>query len=398
VCCILLWRLRNTNRYASYNPLSKCCCWPEPDKGNSTRIRKSSLPEELCRRFSLDEIKTATHNFHKELIIGVGGFGNVFKGLIDEGTLTVAIKRLNPESKQGFHEFRTEIEMLSLLRHVHLVSLIGFCNEEGEMILVYDYMTKGTLRHHLYETPNHPLSWNQRLKICIGAASGLDYLHTGVKPPVIHRDVKTTNILLDEKWVAKISDFGLSKTGQDNTAVSTFVKGTWGYLDPDYARSRQLTERSDVYSFGVVLFEVLCARKALDKKIETEQWHLASWARKCIDKKTISGIIDPYLKGKIAPECFKVYVAVAESCVHDQTIQRPAMKDVMEKLKFALELQEYADAAKEKINPGGEHSYPEVVSFSVPWNNNVYSGHMIETGSGTGLTTTNTGLTCIPKS
>jgi hypothetical protein len=138
VCCMLLWKLRKTNRYASYYPRSKCWCWPEPDKGKSTRARASSLPEELCRHFSLDEIKTATHNFHEELIIGVDGFGYVYKGFIDEGTMTVAIKRLNPESKQGLREFLTEIEMLSLLHHVHLVCLIEFCNEEGEMILVYE--------------------------------------------------------------------------------------------------------------------------------------------------------------------------------------------------------------------------------------------------------------------
>jgi serine/threonine protein kinase len=401
VCCMILWKLRMPKRYASYYPLSKCWCWcwPEPDKGKSTRTRASSLPEELCRHFTLEEIKTATNNFHEELIIGVGGFGNVYKGIIDEGTMTVAIKRLNPESKQGLREFLTEIEMLSLLRHVHLVSLIGFCNEEGEMILVYEYMTNGTLRHHLYETQDDPLSWIQRLKICVGAASGLNYLHTGVKQPIIHRDVKSNNILLDEKWEAKVSDFGLSKMGQDNTAVSTVVKGTWGYLDPDYARRQQLTDKSDVYSFGVVLFEVLCARKALDQKLGTEQCHLANWARKCIERGTIGEIIDPYLNGKIAPESFNVYVGVAESCVRDQVNQRPMMNDVMEKLRFALELQNYAD---EKINLNCKRSYPEILSFSVvgtigvPRNNNIYSEHLLETDStGTGLTTTNnTGLTC----
>jgi hypothetical protein len=155
-----------------------------------------------------------------------------------------------------------------------------------------------------------------------------------------------------------------------------------------------------VYSFGVVLFEVLCARKALDKKVETEQWHLANWARKCIERETIGGIIDPNLKGKIAPQCFKVYVEVAESCVRDQAIQRPTMNDVMKKLMFALELQENADVAKEKINPGGEHSYPEIGSFrlvgttsTVPRDNNVYSEHMLETDSETGTEPTTTGLT-----
>jgi serine/threonine protein kinase len=166
-------------------------------------------------------------------------------------------------------------------------------------------VTNGTLRHHLYETQDDPLSWIQRLKICVGAASGLTYLHTGVKQPFIHRDVKFDNILLDE---AKVSDFRLSKTSQDNTAVITVVKGTWGYFDPDYRRRQQLTGKSDVYSFGVVLFEVLCTRKALDQKLGTEQCHLASWARKCIEKGTIGEIIDPYLKGNIALESFNVYV------------------------------------------------------------------------------------------
>ncbi|XP_050279677.1 receptor-like protein kinase FERONIA isoform X1 [Quercus robur] len=377
VCFMVLCKLKKTERYGSYHPLAKWWCWfrPDPYKREFSRRTASSLPGELCRYFSLDEIKTATNNFNEDLIVGVGGFGNVYKGLIEQGNIVVAIKRMKQESRQGAREFMTEIEMLSKLRHVHLVSLIGYCNDESEMILVYEYMTNGTLRHHLYDTPNDPLTWKQRLQICIGAARGLHYLHTCTKHPIIHRDVKTTNILLDEKWVSKVSDFGLSKMGSDNTAVSTLVKGTWGYLDPDYARRQQLTEKSDVYSFGVVMFEVLCARKALNQRLQEEERNLASWARKCIERGTIGEIIDPYLTNKIALECFKVYVELAESCVSDHGIERPTMNDVMEKLEFALELQEYAEATKDTDS--------EVVSFR---------GQVLESTSGTELSTISTGL------
>ena len=365
VCCMVLWKLSKSRHYGSYYPLSKCWGWGDPYKGKSSRTKASSLPDEVCRHFSLEDIRIATHNFNEELIIGRGGFGNVYKGFIDDGTMIVAIKRLNPESRQGAREFKTEIEMLSQLRHGHLVSLIGYCNDEGEMVLVYEYMSNGTLSEHLFNTKNDPLTWKQRLDICIGAASGLHYLHTCMKNPIIHRDVKATNILLDEKMGSKVSDFGLSKMGLDQTAVSTIVKGTLGYLDPDYARRQQVTDKSDVYSFGVVLLEVLCGRKALDQKFGQEQLHLANWARKCAENGTIYEIIDPYLKGKIAPECFKVYVEVAENCVRDQGIQRPTMNDVMERLEFALELQQNADAAREEINPTGDITYQEVVSFRV---------------------------------
>ncbi|XP_017975355.1 PREDICTED: receptor-like protein kinase FERONIA [Theobroma cacao] len=357
--CMVVWRHRKRKYYGSYSGANWFCWCINPNKGKSTK--SSLLPEELCRHFSLDEIKAATNNFHDDLVIGKGGFGKVYKGFLDEGETIVAIKRLNPESRQGVSEFLTEIEMLSQLRHVHLVSLIGYCNENREMILVYDFMSNGTLSDHLYGTSYDCLTWKQRLEICKGAAIGLNYLHTEVKYTVIHRDVKTSNILLDEKFTAKVSDFGLSKTDPKVDMLNTGIKGTLGYLDPEYARGHSLTEKSDVYSFGVVLFEVLCARKALDKKLPEGQVNLAHWARNCIADGTLYQVIDPYLIGKMAPECFKVFVEIAENCTAESGAKRPSMNEVMEKLRFAMDLQEAADLEKEKINPGGEHRYPDIV-------------------------------------
>lgn len=309
-----------------------------------TKFMELDRSSYMRRYFSLQEIRKATDSFNTKHLIGQGGFGQVFKGVIDDGATTVAIKRRDPSSRQGANEFRTEILILSKLMHRNLVSLIGYCNDKEEMILVYEYMELGNLCDHLYN-PDFSLTWKQRLHICLGAASGLHYLHTGARQVVIHRDVKTTQILLDKKLVPKMSDFGVSKVlhsdwDWDKTHVTTGAVGTLGYVDPEYCMTMRLSVKSDVYSFGVVLFEVLSARRPINPILSRKHVNLIEWGRSCFRKGKLDKIVDSNLKGQIAPKCLQKFVETAVACVSETGIDRPAMGDVIRNLELAMQLQE----------------------------------------------------------
>ncbi|PAN32331.1 hypothetical protein PAHAL_5G479000 [Panicum hallii] len=313
----------------------------DKDMPGAIPVGGSSAPS---YRFPFAMLQEATDNFDESLVIGAGGFGKVYRAVLPDGT-KVAVKRASPESRQGAREFRTEIELLSGLRHRHLVSLIGYCDDGDEMILLYEYMEHGSLRSRLYggaATAGRALSWAQRLEACAGAARGLLYLHTALAKPVIHRDVKSSNILLDGGLAAKVADFGLSKAGPelDETHVSTAVKGSFGYVDPDYARTRKLTAKSDVYSFGVVLLEVLCARPVVDPRLPKPMVNLVEWALHWQGRGELDKVVDRRIAAAVRPQALTKYGETAAKCLAERGADRPAMEDVVWSLQFVMRLQD----------------------------------------------------------
>ncbi|KAK9061187.1 hypothetical protein SSX86_018367 [Deinandra increscens subsp. villosa] len=301
-------------------------------------------------KIPLEHIKLATNNFSDDNLIGKGGFGRVYKTQhpfsatatsSEKPATTVAVKRLDIKGGQGQHEFLMEIVMLSSYKHDNLVSLVGFCDENDEKIIVYEHEVRGSLDKYLATSD---LTWVQRLHICLGAARGLNYLHNDVGEGhrVLHCDIKSSNILLDENWEAKISDFGLSKIGPTNqefTFLVTNACGTQGYVDPLYATTDVLTKESDVYSFGVVLFEVLCGRPAVVMKYNDHRRYLYQLAKRHYKEGTLDEIIEPNLRKQMKPSSLRTFSRIAYQCLKKGRKQRPTMGLVVEELQNSLEFQ-----------------------------------------------------------
>ncbi|KAK4779488.1 hypothetical protein SAY87_015594 [Trapa incisa] len=299
--------------------------------------------------FTFNELAAATGNFRADCLLGEGGFGKVYKGNLEKINEVVAIKQLDHKGLQGTKEFVVEVATLSLVDHTNLVKLFGFCAERDQRLLVYEYMPLGSLDTHLHDLPPNrkALDWNTRMKIAAGAARGLEYLHDKLKPPIIYRDLKCSNILLGEGYHPKLSDFGLAKVGPsgDRTHVSTRVMGTYGYCAPDYAMTGQLTFKSDIYSFGVVLLELITGRKAYEPFKGRKEQYLVAWARPMFrDRNQFQLMVDPKLQGQYPVKGLYQALAIAAMCVQEQPNMRPIISDVVTALTY-LSSQSYNPGA-----------------------------------------------------
>eukprot|EP00258_Populus_trichocarpa_P006947 XP_002311169.2 receptor-like cytoplasmic kinase 176 [Populus trichocarpa] len=325
--------------------------------GSSSKVSSSTVPStprtqgeilqsSNLKSFSFNELKAATRNFRPDSVLGEGGFGCVFKGWIDEHSLTaakpgtgivIAVKRLSQESFQGHQEWLAEINYLGQLYHPNLVKLIGYCLEDDHRLLVYEFMPKGSLENHLFRRASYfqPLSWNLRMKVALGAAEGLAYLHSD-KAKVIYRDFKASNILLDSSYGAKLSDFGLAKDGPTGSKshVSTRVMGTHGYAAPEYMATGHLTAKSDVYSFGVVLLEMLSGRRAIDKNRPSKEQYLVEWARPYLSsKRKIFQVMDARIQGQYSSSDALKAANLAIQCLSAEPRYRPNMEEVVKALE-----------------------------------------------------------------
>ncbi|KAK7352171.1 hypothetical protein VNO80_17589 [Phaseolus coccineus] len=332
-------------------------------KGKSVSSSKGST---AAASFGFRELAAATRGFKEVNLIGEGGFGRVYKGRLSTGEL-VAVKQLSHDGRQGFQEFVTEVLMLSLLHHSNLVKLIGYCTDGDQRLLVYEYMPMGSLEDHLFDPTQdkEPLSWSSRMKIAVGAARGLEYLHCKADPPVIYRDLKSANILLDNEFNPKLSDFGLAKLGPvgDNTHVSTRVMGTYGYCAPEYAMSGKLTLKSDIYSFGVVLLELITGRRAIDASRKPGEQNLVSWSRPYFsDRRKFVHMVDPLLQGNFPLRCLHQAIAITAMCLQEQPKFRPLIGDIVVALEYL------ASQSIAEVHRHGGRSSPQQPSSEIDRN------------------------------
>ncbi|KAF8080476.1 hypothetical protein N665_0940s0012 [Sinapis alba] len=311
---------------------------PSVSPGIAKSETRSSNPSIISkdRRIMYSEVLRMTNNF--ERVLGKGGFGTVYHGNLDDAQ--VAVKMLSHSSAQGYKEFKAEVELLLRVHHRHLVGLVGYCDDGDNLALIYEYMANGDLRENMSgKRGGNVLTWENRMQIAVEAAQGLEYLHNGCRPPMVHRDVKTTNILLTERYGAKLADFGLSRSFpiDGECHVSTVVAGTPGYLDPEYYRTNWLSEKSDVYSFGVVLLEIVTNQPVIDKT--RERPHINEWVGFMLTKGDIRSIIDPKLMGDYDTNGAWKIVELAMACVNPSSNQRPTMAHVVMELNECVALE-----------------------------------------------------------
>lgn len=315
------------------------------DSARRSRLQSFSQRASNLRVFSVSELKNATKSFSRSVMIGEGGFGCVYRGTIrnsddPNSKIEIAVKQLGRRGLQGHKEWLTEITFLGIVEHPNLVKLIGYCAEEDERgsqrLLVYEYMPNGSVGDHLLARSGTPLSWLMRLRIALDAARGLSYLHEGMDFQVIFRDLKTSNILLDEHWNAKLSDFGLAREGPEegSTHVSTAVVGTLGYAAPEYMHTGRLTAKSDIWSFGVVLYELITGRSPIDRNRPKSEQKLLEWVKPYIsDIRKFRMIIDPRLDVRSSLKSAMRLSTVANRCLVRHAKSRPRMSEVMEMLQ-----------------------------------------------------------------
>ncbi|EOA14690.1 hypothetical protein CARUB_v10027977mg, partial [Capsella rubella] len=323
-----------------------------------------------AKAYTFDELKKCTDNFSEANDVGGGGYGKVYRGILPNGQL-IAIKRAQQGSLQGGLEFKTEIELLSRVHHKNVVRLLGFCFDRNEQMLVYEYISNGSLKDSLSGKSGIRLDWTRRLKIALGSGKGLAYLHELADPPIIHRDIKSNNILLDENLTAKVADFGLSKLVGDpeKTHVTTQVKGTMGYLDPEYYMTNQLTEKSDVYGFGVVMLELLTGRSPIErgKYVVREVKTKMNTSRNLYDLQELLDTTIIASSGNL--KGFEKYVDLALRCVEEEGVNRPSMGEVVKEIENIMQLaglnpnadsatssRTYEDAIKGSGDPYGSES------------------------------------------